>query len=173
MSRELLVLRHAKSDWTTDALSDFERPLAKRGRKAAKRMGRWLREQQLMPEHIVSSPAKRAKQTILRTCKFAEIPKTLVAWDRQIYDGGVSDLLHVLAKCPQDKKRVMIVGHNPGFEDLVDYLGGDAVELPPDGKLMPTAALARLDMPEQWSNLEPGCARSVSITRVRDLEAQP
>ena len=169
MSRELLVLRHGKSDWTTDAPTDFERPLAKRGQKAVKRMGQWLREQKLIPEHIVSSPAKRAEQTTLRACKFAKIPKALVAWDREIYEADVPELLEVLARCPQDKKRVMIVGHNPGFEDLVDYLG-DGVELPPDGKLMPTAALARLELPDQWSKLERGCARVVSITRARDLE---
>ena len=173
MSRELLVLRHGKSDWSADTPGDFERPLATRGRKAVKRMGRWLREQRLLPDHIVSSPAERARQTTLRICKFARISKTLVLWDQQIYEAGVPGLLQVLAQCPQDKKRVMIVGHNPGFEDLVDYLGGDRVELPPGGKLMPTAALARLEMPDQWINLERGCARVMSITRSRDLEAPP
>ena len=172
MSRELLVLRHGKSDWTTDASSDFERPLAARGRKAVKRMGCWLREQQLLPEYIVSSPAERAKQTTLRACKFAEISNTPVIWDEQIYEADVPDLLQVLAQCPPDKMRVMIVGHNPGCEDLVDYLGGGREELPPDGKLMPTAALARLEMPDQWDKLACGCARAVSITRVRDLEAR-
>lgn len=172
MSRELLILRHAKSDWSTAASSDFERPLATRGRKAVKRMGRWLREQQLLPDHVVSSPAKRAEQTTLRACKFAEIPETLVTWNPQIYEADVPDLLQVLAQCPPDSQRVMIVGHNPGFEDLVDYLAGGRVEVPPNGKLMPTAALARLEMPDQWDNLERGCARSVSITRVRDLDAQ-
>ena len=171
MSRELLVLRHGKSDWTTDAPSDFERPLAPRGRKAVKRMGRWLREQRLLPEYIVSSPAKRAKQTALRACVFAEIPKTLVVWDNRIYEAGVRELLQVLAQCPRDKKRVMIVGHNPGFEDLVEYLGGEDVECSTDGKLMPTAALARFKMPDDWTKLERGCAPAMSITRVRDLTA--
>lgn len=171
MSRELLVLRHGKSDWATGAPSDFERPLASRGRKAVKRMGCWLREQQLLPEHIVSSPAERAKQTTLRVCKFAEISKTPVVWDEQIYEAGVPQLLRVLAQCPPDKTRVMIVGHNPGCEDLVHYLAEGHEEFPPDGKLMPTAALARLEMPDQWSKLESGCARAVFITRVRDLEA--
>ena len=171
MSRELLVLRHGKSDWSTNASSDFERPLATRGRKAVKRMGRWLREQQLLPEHVVSSPAERAKQTTLRACKFAGISKTLVVWDQQIYEADVPDLLQVLAQCPQAKKRVMIIGHNPGLEDLVEYLGGDRVDPPPDGKLMPTAALARFELPDQWNSLPRACASAVSITRVRDLQA--
>jgi phosphohistidine phosphatase len=172
MPRELLVLRHGKSDWSTDAASDFARPLALRGRKAVKRMGRWLREQRCLPDHIVSSPAKRARQTALRACKFAGISKQLVVWDERIYEAGAPDLLHVLAECPREKKRVMIVGHNPGFEDLVAYLAGDRVEIPPDGKLMPTAALARIEMPDEWGGLEPGCALGLSITRGRDLEAQ-
>lgn len=171
MSRELLVLRHGKSDWTTDASSDFERPLAPRGRKAVKRMGRWLREQRLLPEYVVSSPARRAKQTALRACEFADIPKTPVVWDKRVYEAGVRDLLQVLADCPQDKKRVMIVGHNPGFEDLVEYLGGEGVAFPTDGKLMPTAALARFEMPDNWAKLDAGCAPTMSITRVRDLTA--
>jgi len=172
MSRELLVFRHGKSDWSTDAASDFERPLAGRGQKAAKRMGRWLRDQQQLPDYIVSSPAKRAKQTILRACKAAGIPDTLVVWDQHIYEADVPDLLHVLAQCPQDKKRVMIVGHNPGFADLVAYLAGDRVEIPPNGKLMPTAAVARLELPDLWNALEQDCALALSITRVRDVEAK-
>ena len=172
MSRELLVFRHGKSDWSTDAASDFERPLAERGRKAVKRMGRWLRDQQLIPDFIVSSPAKRAKQTILRACKSGGIPKALIVWDQRIYEADVPDLLRVLAQCPQDKKRVMIVGHNPGFADLVAYLGGDRVEIPPNGKLMPTAAVARLELPDLWKALEQGSASALSITRVRELEAR-
>jgi len=132
-------------------------------------MGRWLREQNLLPDYIVSSPAKRAEQTTLRTCKFAEIPKTSIVWERRVYEADVPTLLEVLGQCPSDKQRVMIVGHNPGFEDLVDYLGGDAVELPPDGKLMPTAALARIEMPENWQRLERGCAPALSITRAREI----
>ena len=69
MSRELLVLRHAKSAWDTNAPSDFERPLAKRGRRAAPRVGRWLEEQGLIPDHVVSSPAERAKQTVIAVCQ--------------------------------------------------------------------------------------------------------
>ena len=65
MPRELLILRHAKSAWDTNAPSDFERPLAKRGRRAAPRVGRWLEEQGLIPDHVVSSPAERAKQTVI------------------------------------------------------------------------------------------------------------
>jgi len=171
MSRELLILRHGKSDWSTDAPSDFERPLAARGRKAVKRMGRWLREQRLLPDHIVSSPARRAKQTTLRACKFAGIAKPPVSWDQSIYEAGVPDLLRVLAQCPQDSQRVMIVGHNPGFEDLVAYLGGEGTEIPPNGKLMPTAAVAHLHLPDQWDSLERGCAIDLSITRPRALEA--
>ncbi len=170
MTRELLVFRHGKSDWTTDASSDFERPLAKRGRKAVKQMGSWLKQQGYLPDCILSSPALRAKQTTLRLCQAAEMDESGIEWQPTFYEAGTIAFLEVLADCPVSKQRVLMVGHNPGLEDLVDYLCGGPLERPMDGKLLPTAALARLQMPNDWSQLEPGCAQLLSLTRPRDLE---
>lgn len=171
MTRELLIFRHGKSDWTTDAPTDFDRPLAKRGRKAVKRMGRWLKDQGLLPDHIVSSPAKRAQQTAKRVCRFAELPSHLIHWEERIYEADVQTLLSVLVDCPKDAQRIMIIGHNPGLEELVYCLtGGTVDEPPPDGVLMPTAALAQLRTRNLWKNLKGGCAKLVSITRPRELE---
>lgn len=170
MTRELLVFRHGKSDWTSDAPSDFERPLAKRGKKTVKQMGAWIEEQGHLPDCILSSPALRAKQTTLRLCRFAGIPETGITWVQAFYEAGTNAFLEALADCPKSKERVLVVGHNPGLEDLVDYLCGGPLERPMDGKLLPTAALARLEMPADWSRLAPGCAHLVSVTRSRDLE---
>ena len=170
MPRQLLVLRHAKSAWDTDAPSDFERPLAKRGRKEAPRIGIWLRHEGLVPEHVVSSPAVRARQTALKVCKELKFPGERIAWDARIYEAGIGGLLAVLADCPADAHRVMIVGHNPGLEMLVRFLSGGAVDEPADGKLLPTAALACLDMPEVWDHVDEGSARVLSVTRARGLE---
>lgn len=170
MTRELLVFRHGKSDWTTDASSDFERPLAKRGRKAVKQMGSWLKQQGYLPDCILSSPALRAKQTTLRLCQAAGMDESGIEWQPTFYEAGTIAFLEVLADCPVSKQRVLMVGHNPGLEDLVDYLCGGPLERPMDGKLLPTAALARLQMPNDWSQLEPGCAQLLSLTRPRDLE---
>ena len=169
-SRELLVFRHGKSDWTTDAPTDFERPLARRGRKAVKQMGRWMQAQGLGADCILSSPATRAEQTARRLCRFAQLPESRIQWVSDIYEAGVGTLLRVLAKCPQRPTTVMIVGHNPGLEELVRYLAGDADFGPARDNPMPTAALARLRMPQSWEKLGPGCAELIGIQRPRELE---
>jgi phosphohistidine phosphatase len=169
MPRQLLVLRHAKSAWDTDAPSDFERPLAKRGRKDAPRMGKWLRKNGLAPDYAVSSPAARARETARMACKALGFKEDRLVWDARIYEGGLSGLLAVLADCPAKAARVMLVGHNPDLETLVRYLGGAAVDEPPDGKLLSTGTVACLDMPDSWKNLAEGSGRVVSITRPKAL----
>jgi phosphohistidine phosphatase len=172
MPRELLILRHAKSDWSTGASSDFERPLAKRGKKDAPRVGKWLYQEGLVPDLVISSPAERARQTAVTVCKSLDYKKKKIQWDDKVYAAGVKELLAVLAhRCPRDQETVLLVGHNPGLEDLVLYLAGDEVDEPADGKLLPTAAVARLEMPDDWSALEAGCAHLVAVTRPRALAA--
>jgi phosphohistidine phosphatase len=167
MSRELLILRHAKSDWDSDASNDFLRPLAKRGRKDAPRVGEWLYREGLVPDFVISSPAERAKETALKVCKSLNIKKKDIVWDNDIYEGSMPTLLQVLTRCPAGASIVLLVGHNPALADLVTYLAGDEVKVPDDGKLLPTAALARLEMPDDWAGLERGCAQLVSVVRPR------
>ena len=169
MSRDLLILRHAKSDWNTGDSSDFERPLAKRGKKDAPRIGEWLYREGLVPDLVTSSPAERARQTAVKACKSMDYKKKKIQWDKEIYAGNVAALLRVLARCPPDARTVLLVGHNPGLEGLVLYLAGDEVEEPADGKLLPAATLARLELPNDWGTLDPGCAQLIAITRPRNL----
>jgi phosphohistidine phosphatase len=159
--RELLIFRHGKSDWNTGAENDFERPLTKRGRKAIKRMARWMREHALMPDQIVSSTAERARQTTLRFCRHAEVPESAVRWQEEMYLADVGTLLEVLAGC-ETGGRCMLVGHNPGLEDLVAYLSGSPIGGSGDSPPLPTAALARLSMPDDWSHLERGCGELIA-----------
>lgn len=169
MPRQLLVLRHAKSAWDTGAPTDFDRPLAKRGRKDAPRMGKWLRDTGLLPDHVVSSPAARARETTEKVCRACSFAGGRVVWDERIYEGDLGALLAVLADCPATAPTILLVGHNPGLETLVRHLGGDAVPTPADGKLLPTAAVARIEMPESWSGLGPGAGKLVSVTRPKEL----
>jgi phosphohistidine phosphatase len=170
MTRELLILRHAKSAWDTDAPTDFDRPLAKRGRRDAPRVGRFLRDRGLMPDHVVSSPAERARQTVIAVCAEMGIPKAAIHWDPRIYHASSGSLLDVLNDCPSDARRVLIAGHNPGLEILLQNLCNHEVPMPPDYKLMPTAAVAHLEILSQWSALEGGAARLLSLTRARSLK---
>lgn len=169
MPRELLILRHAKSDWETPAASDFDRPLATRGKLDAPRMGAWLKGEGLRPDEILSSPAKRARQTALRVAKVVGIPKGSISWDGELYAAALADLLMALGRAGKRARRVLLVGHNPGLEELLHYLGGSTTPPYADGKLLPTATIARLQMPKDWTHLTPGCARVVSITRPGEL----
>jgi len=170
MSRELLILRHAKSAWDTDAPTDFERPLANRGRKAAPRVGRWLLQQDLIPDYVVSSPAARARQTVLAVCDQMDISHELLNWDQRIYGGGTGSLVSVLRESPGHVNRIMIAGHNPGLEMLLHYLCGPDLTFTDDGKLMPTAAVAHLQILPEWENLGRGSAKLLSLTRARSLK---
>ena len=167
--RELLILRHAKSAWDTDVPADFDRPLALRGLRASKRMGRYIADTGLVPDAIVCSTATRAVQTVLGVAQAARFTLQSVRFESAIYEADLSTLLDVLGTCTSDAHRTMIVGHNPGLEFLLDYLGG-GVPIPGDGKLLPTAALARIDLPGEWRRLTRGQGKLLGLTRVRDLD---
>jgi len=170
MTRELLILRHAKSAWDTAAPTDFDRPLASRGRKAAPRVGRWLSEQSLLPDYVVSSPAERARQTVVAVCAELGLDPSRIHWDERIYGGSPRTLIQVLRDSPVQAQRVLVAGHNPGLEDLLETLCSEKLPLPSDGKLMPTAALARLQINVPWAELSPASARLISLTRARSLK---
>jgi len=172
MPRHLLLLRHAKSDWDAGAASDFDRPLSKRGKKDALRMGRWMRAENLAPDCVIASPAHRARDTALRVCEELAIPEQDVHFDSRIYEADVPTLLAVLGECPHRCHDVMLVGHNPGIADLLAWLWGANLVLPEDRKLMPTATLARLRMPREWTRLERGSGRAIVLTRPRSLPTE-
>jgi phosphohistidine phosphatase len=169
MSRHLLLLRHAKSAWDTDAPDDFGRPLAKRGKKDALRMGQWMHGEGLVPGYILSSPALRARETSYRVCKALGLSKRDIRFDPRLYLADVKTLLALLAEAPGGRGDLMLVGHNPGMEELLGYLWGENTAVPEDGKLLPTASLARLTLPDDWKRLDYGCARRVRLTRPRSL----
>ena len=169
MSRELLILRHGKSDWSTSAATDFDRPLAKRGRKAVKRVARWMREQDCLPDAVISSPAVRARQTTHRLCRYAGLADIPVVWEPTIYAADLEALLHVLAQASEQAARVLLVGHNPGLEDLLRYLSNGSAALVRNANPLPTAALAQLRMPADWRRLGPRVAQLARLVRPREL----
>ena len=169
MSRQLLIMRHAKSAWDTDAPSDYDRPLAKRGRRDAPRMGSWLRERGLLPDAVISSPAKRAKQTAVRVCRELGVAKDAIVWDSRIYSADVADLLAVLDDCPNTAQSVLLVGHNPGLEEMLCHLCAGDVGNAGGDKLLPTGALAQLEIRGSWKGLGAGAARLVGMMRPREL----
>lgn len=170
MQRELLIMRHAKSDWDNPMLTDFERTLNNRGRKAAPRMGQWLKEQGLTPDWVVSSPAVRTRQTVQLVCGELGITDAANHWEQGIYEASLPTLLQVLADCPSTAQRVLLVGHNPGLEQLVKHLAESFPDIPPLN-IMPTAALAHFQLPADWQTLNAGCGQLIKLQHVRALDS--
>jgi phosphohistidine phosphatase len=145
--KTLLVLRHAKSSWNDPALDDHERPLNKRGRRDGPRMGELLRQHGLIPELVISSDAVRARLTAEAVAKAARYTGKILL-DKDLYAASPADILSVLRKIPANAEAVMIVGHNPGLEELVEQLTGEQQDFP-------TAALAQIVLPiDQWRDLK-------------------
>ncbi len=144
--KTLLVLRHAKSSWNDPALDDHERPLNKRGRRDAPRMGALVREYGLIPDLVISSDAVRARLTAEAVAEAARYAGEILL-DPHLYLACPADILSLLPTVRENPETVMIVGHNPGLETLVEQLTGQRQDLP-------TAALARIDLPiDQWRDL--------------------
>lgn len=165
MARHLFIMRHAKSAWNTNAKTDFDRPLGKRGIRDAPRMGRRLRKQRLTPDYVVSSPAERAKQTTLRVCQAMGVEKRQISWNGPVYAGSGRKLLKAVSKSPGKARKVLLVGHNPGVDELLTYLCGRKAKIPKYASPLPTAAVAHVEVPGNWKNLRAGKARLVSIER--------
>jgi phosphohistidine phosphatase len=144
--KTLIVLRHAKSSWKDNNLADYERPLNKRGKYDAPRMGALLVRQDLVPNLIISSSAKRAATTakaVAENCGYEDE----IQYSRHLYAAWPEAYIEALNDLMSDYPRVMVVGHNPGIEDLVEELTGEWVR-------MPTAALAQIDLAiGRWSDL--------------------
>jgi phosphohistidine phosphatase len=151
--RTLLLLRHAKSDRDQPVIEDFARPLNARGRAAATRMGAWMKEHHLQPEWVICSPAVRTRETLSLLREHLAIPDTLIDFDDRVYLADSATLLGVLARCPEDMNNVLLIGHNPGIEQLLAHLCGEPLPLSATGKLMPTAALAKIALPDDWHTL--------------------
>ncbi|MGH9970044.1 MAG: SixA phosphatase family protein [Pyrinomonadaceae bacterium] len=119
--KSLFILRHAKSSWKDSALQDFDRPLNARGRRAAEVVGRFIRQQKIALDLILSSPAVRARETIEIVIKTAKLT-TELRYDQRIYEAGPLRLLEVISQIEEDKSNVLLVGHNPGLEELLQIL---------------------------------------------------
>jgi len=140
-------MRHAKSSWKHTELDDHDRPLAKRGKRDAPRMGQLMRQEELLPDLILSSTAVRARATAEIVAEESGYEGEVVC-HQDLYAFDPEPYLEVLADLPDDFQRVMVVGHNPAMEELTTLLTGEAVPLP-------TAALALLTLPiDHWRELE-------------------
>ncbi|QKI88396.1 SixA phosphatase family protein [Thiomicrorhabdus xiamenensis] len=162
--RELLLVRHAKSDWKEPDQEDLDRPLSDKGKKNAKKIGKWLLNQGLLPDLILVSPAQRAQQTLRRIC--SECPALSQTVDA-LYMAELDTLKQLLSSV-EEANRVMIIGHNPGLEKLFCFLQNKPLE--GDTHLFPTASVAHFILPENWHNLEAGDGILQQFIRPRDIK---
>lgn len=170
LRRELFVLRHAKSDWASGEEQDFDRPLNGRGKKDAPRMGRWMKERGLVPDLVISSPAKRAKGTAKAVVKALAKSKDDIHWEPRIYEATLPTLLKLVSSLPAETHRVLLVGHNPGLEELVTYLVSPSQLPEPPVGFIKTATLAWLVIEGPWSEADRGCADLAQLMRPKQLE---
>lgn len=161
--KTLLLLRHAKSSWKHADLSDHERPLKKRGKRDAPRMGRHLRESDLVPDFVLSSDARRALDTAALLMNACDCDGPFEA-DRVLYHADPESIVERLRRVSDEHDRILVVGHNPGLEELLELMVGSYERLP-------TAALVQLDVAiDSWSELAAECdAKLVGCWRPREL----
>ena len=154
--KRLYLLRHAKSSWDDRSLADEDRPLAPRGRKAAKKLSACLQRQEIRPDLVVCSPALRTRQT-LDLLGDALGPDTPTHIEPELYAADEETLLAVVRGLPADAGSALLIGHNPGLQWFGVGLARSGEALDRLREKMPTAALARIDLDvERWSDAAPG-----------------
>jgi phosphohistidine phosphatase len=145
--KTLLILRHAKSSWKDESIDDYDRPLNERGKKEAPRMGKLLLDEDLLPDLILSSDAKRCRRTIEKLCSASGYRgETLLCGE--LYLATPATHLRAISRLPEPAERVLLVGHNPGLEQLLELFIQRYEPLT-------TAALAYVRLPElnRWAEI--------------------
>ena len=166
--KRLYLLRHAKSAWNDPALRDRDRPLAPRGRKAAKRVGRWVRKNDVRPQLVVCSSAVRAQETLQRVLPGLGEPTVWV--EVTLYAASAETLLARVRALPEEVDEAMLVGHNPGLMDLLLLLAARGRLRKRARKNLPTGALAELETEvARWADVAPGVARLTEVVLPRKL----
>jgi phosphohistidine phosphatase len=164
--RTLYLLRHAKSSWDNPALPDRERPLAPRGLRDAKRIAKHIGQLGITPALVLCSPALRTRETLdLLRPRLAE---AAVEVDEQLYGSSSETLLERIRSVPDDVGSVLLIGHNPGLQDLALVLASRGAKLKRLEAKFPTAALATLAV-GHWSTLSPGDAELVAYVVPKQL----
>jgi phosphohistidine phosphatase len=167
--KQLFLLRHAKSSRKGSSLPDHDRPLASRGRRAAKAMAPYLREHRIEPALILCSSATRARQTLDGVAPgFQGSPE--VRFESELYEFSASGLLARLRRIPDAVPSAMLIGHNPAMERLALDLAGGGPALAELANKYPTGALATLEFPGTWSDLDADRGELVGFVKPRDLE---
>jgi len=171
--RNLIIMRHAKSDWNGELISDFDRPLNKRGMRDAPRMAHWLARNlaatNLTVDLLISSPAQRAKQTAVEIIEALKLPDNAIVYDKRMYLASNSTLLDIIREIDPQNNNIMLVGHNPGLEHFSQNLCREQLPLDPDGSLLTTANIVHLQLSQSWDRIRHHQAEFVALMRPGQL----
>ncbi len=171
--KKLILFRHAKSDWHDPVPRDFDRPLNGKGRRAARAIGQHARAIGIIFDRVVASPAVRVTETLDEfAAGYGKMPDA--GFDRRIYLASAQTLLEVVQDADDQAGSVLLVGHNPGLEDLVFLLvpeGGDDDAREQVEEKYPTASIAEITLAvDHWADAESGSGTLDRFTRPRDLD---
>jgi len=170
--KKISLLRHAKSDWQDTSQRDFDRPLNDKGIRVAKAMGRWIAKKKILFDHIIASPAERVKETFENFSEgYSE--KLNIVWERKIYLASSATILDMIRETSDDHSHILVVGHNPGLEDIIFDLVPDDASSPLRDiveKKYPTGAYAQLHLDiETWSDIAGPVAKLEIFMPPRDI----
>lgn len=154
--KHLLLIRHAKSSWDDPSLADFDRPLNARGLRDAPFMGSLLKFRGLVPDQIISSPARRARDTAHILARATGFNPADIDLRAEVYQARLPDLVALVRTLDDAWRRVYLIGHNPELMDLVDWLTGEAIDH------LPTTGIASIEFPtESWAHIMESAGRLV------------
>jgi phosphohistidine phosphatase len=164
VTHQLILLRHAKSDWPEN-VPDHDRPLAKRGRRDAPHVGRWLRQHGHVPDAVICSTAVRTRETWeLASAKLHE-QSPAVTFEPRAYAASAMSLLYLARELQESTSTALLIAHNPGISELARSLAGTSR----DQLSFPTAGVAVLEVRQRWADLGPGDARLVAFVTPADM----
>ncbi|HMB40895.1 MAG TPA: histidine phosphatase family protein [Balneolaceae bacterium] len=163
--KTILIMRHAKSSWSSPYLKDFDRPLNSRGKNDAPKMGLFLKQKQVIPQKIYCSPAKRTRATLKKVLKEINADEGIAEFVDDLYFSGYDAYIEAIRSTSPEKDIVMTLGHNPMTEESISILSSTPVRQP-----VKTATIACLTCSiANWSDIKPGSCELKWITGPKDL----
>jgi phosphohistidine phosphatase len=166
---ELMLMRHAKSDWHSH-MTDIDRPLSDRGRRDAVRMGAYLNQNGLVPDRMVVSVARRTQETAELLLENLSVSEDCIVVDKELYLADRETILEIIELYATDNQRLLLLAHNPGMDDIVSYLASSRPSLSDSGKLMTTCAAACFRVNSLDELKKPGQAELQCLIRPKEID---
>lgn len=162
--KHLVLMRHGKSSWDPQGTPDFDRPLSERGLKDVPEMARRMKKK-FMPQRIISSDAKRTKETAKLTAKTIGLADHKISWEHGIYASGIEELVHIIRQFDDNDDHVLLIGHNPTFTGMSGFLGNIFIDH------MPTSAMVMIELDIlSWKQTTRNCGRTIWFDFPKRLE---